>query len=178
MAAEPLRITAPPQQADAIVVFGGGVGESGQAGGSYQERVKQAVDLYRAGFAPSVVFSSGFVYAFREAEVMRALAVAQGVPASAIVLETQASSTRENVMFSRDIADRRGWRRVLLVSSPYHMRRALLTWRALAPGIAAVPTPPPDSQFYRRTSGASLEQIRGIGWEYSAIAYYRARGWL
>src|SRR5262249_15153747 len=59
--AAPLLVQAPPRAADAIVVFAGGVGESGQAGGGYQERVLQAVDLYRAGYAPHLVFSSGFV---------------------------------------------------------------------------------------------------------------------
>ena len=77
------RSSSPPRPADAIVVFAGGVGESGKAGGGYQERVKQAVDLYKAGYAPVLVFSSGYVYSFREAEVMRALAVDKGVPAGA-----------------------------------------------------------------------------------------------
>ena len=57
--AEPLRLGAPPQKADVIAVFAGGVGESGEAGGGYQERTKHAVDLYRAGFAPRIIFSSG-----------------------------------------------------------------------------------------------------------------------
>src|SRR4029077_9655377 len=53
--AEPLKLTAPPRNVDAIVVFAGGVGESGRAGGGAQERLKQAVDLYRAGYAPFLV---------------------------------------------------------------------------------------------------------------------------
>src|SRR5207302_4153362 len=95
--AAPLRVSVPPQAADAIVVLAGGVGESGQAGGGYQERVKTAVDLYRAGLAPHVVFSTGFVYAFQEAEIMKALAVANGIPDAAIVLEKRATNTHENV---------------------------------------------------------------------------------
>ena len=99
--AEPLKVVESPQPADAIVVFAGGVGESGRAGGGYQERVKQAVDLYRQGFAPHIVFSSGFVFAFHEAEVMRALAIDNGVPADAIMLETHAANTYENVVYSQ-----------------------------------------------------------------------------
>ena len=114
-----------PRQADAIVVFAGGVGESGRAGGGYQERVKEAVDLYRQGYAPHLVFSSGYVFAFHETEVMRSLAVSNGVPADAITLETRAANTYENVAYSNEIAGRHGWKRILLVSSPYHMRRAL-----------------------------------------------------
>jgi uncharacterized SAM-binding protein YcdF (DUF218 family)/glycosyltransferase involved in cell wall biosynthesis len=177
-AAEPLRVDAPPRKADAIVVFAGGVGESGEAGGGYQERVKQAVDLYRAGYAPRMIFSSGFVFAFQEAEVMKSLAVANGVPASAITLETQAVNTRDNVVQSEQILHERGWRSILLVSSPYHMRRALLTWRRAAPDIEVTPTPVPQSQFYAHGRGASLEQIRGLVQEYAAIVYYWWNGWI
>ena len=176
--AAPLKVTAPPALADAIVVFAGGVGESGQAGGGYQERVKQAIDLYKSGYAPIVVLSSGFVYSFREAEVMRAVAVDNGVPSGSILLEQKAANTHENVMFVKNILDDHHCTRVLLVSSPYHMRRALLTWHQVAPAIAVIPTPPPQSQFYEHSRGASFEQIRGIVWEYVATIAYWRRGWL
>jgi uncharacterized SAM-binding protein YcdF (DUF218 family) len=176
--AEPLQLSATPVPADAVIVFAGGVGESGRAGGGYQERVKQAIDLHRAGLAPTMLFSSGFRFAFREAEVMRELAVANGIPPSAVILETSAANTYENVVFSRDIARMRGWRRVLLVSSPYHMRRAMLTWRKAAPEITAIPTPVPSSQFYAHGRGANVDQVRGIVHEFAAIVYYRWRGWL
>jgi uncharacterized SAM-binding protein YcdF (DUF218 family) len=176
--ASPLRIEAPPTRADAAVVFAGGVGESGQAGGGYQERVKQAVDLFRAGQVPALLFSSGYVFAFREADVMRALAVDSGVPPSAISLEEAAANTYQNVTNTAQIARSRRWHRILLVSSPYHMKRALLTWRKMAPDIEVVPAPPPASQFYTHGYGASLEQIRGIVHEYAAILVYRWRGWI
>jgi uncharacterized SAM-binding protein YcdF (DUF218 family) len=124
-----------------------------------------------------MVFSSGYVFAFREADVMRELAVSRGVPASAIILETKAANTYENVVFVRGILDRRGWRSILLVSSPYHMRRALLTWRKMAPEITVVPSPVPQSQFYSpHSKGASLEQMRGILHEYLAIIAYWWQG--
>jgi len=170
--ADPLHVSASPRRADAIVVFAGGVGESGRAGGGYQERVKQAVDLYRAGYAPQLVFSSGYVFSFQEAEVMKALAVANGVPADAIVLEKRAANTHENVRFVRDILARRGWDEILLVSSPYHMRRAIATWRRQAPGVTVVPTPVSQSQFYAHGRGATFDQVRGILHEYAAIAAY------
>jgi uncharacterized SAM-binding protein YcdF (DUF218 family) len=178
MVAAPLKISDPPRAADCIVVFAGGVGESGTAGGGYQERVKQAADLYRAGYAAHVIVSSGFVFAFREAEVMRALAADNGVPVSAVELETSATNTHENVLFSRAILESHGWRRILLVSSPYHMRRAMMTWHKAAPDIEVTATPAPVSQFYAHARGASLEQMRGIAQEYAAIALYWWRGWI
>jgi uncharacterized SAM-binding protein YcdF (DUF218 family) len=176
--AEPLRVIEAARPTDAIVVFAGGVGESGTAGGGYQERVRHAVDLYQAGYARRLIFSSGFAFAFREVEVMRDLATSLGVPAHAIVLELHASSTLENVVLVRDILREGASRSVLLVSSPYHMRRAMLTWRKQAPDIEAVAAPVPQSLYYTHDNGASLEQIRGIAWEYAALLVYRWNGWL
>jgi uncharacterized SAM-binding protein YcdF (DUF218 family)/glycosyltransferase involved in cell wall biosynthesis len=176
--AGPLKLTAPPRSADAIVVFAGGVGESGRAGGGAQERLKQAIDLFRAGYAPYLVLSSGFVYSFHEAQVMRTLAIDQGIPASAIALEERATNTYENVRFVDDILRDHHWRRILLVSSPYHMRRALLVWRKQAPVVEVIPAAVPQSQFYDHTRGATLDQARGILQEYLAIFAYWRRGWL
>jgi hypothetical protein len=52
------------------------------------------------------------------------------------------------------------------------MRRALLTWKKVAPGVVVVPTPPESSLFYLHTRGASLEQIQGLLQEYAGIVYY------
>ena len=176
--AEPLRMAEPPRPAHAIVVFAGGVGESGKAGGGYQERVKKAVDLYRAGYARQVIVSSGYVGAFREAEIMRELAVAHGVPQDAVILETAAVNTYENVAFVNRILTERGWSDILLVSSPYHMRRAMATWRKVAPGARVVPVPVTFSEFYAHERGASVAQIRGVVHEYGSIMSYWWRGWL
>jgi uncharacterized SAM-binding protein YcdF (DUF218 family) len=177
-AAAPLVRSVPPAAADAIVVFAGGVGESGKAGGGAQERIARAVDLFKSGYAPVMILSSGYVYSFKEAEVMRALAVDQGVPASAIVLERRAANTYQNVTFVDEILREHGWRRVLLVSSPYHMRRALLVWHKQAPEVTVLPSPVAQSQFYEHTRGATLEQVRGILQEYVAILAYWRRGWI
>ena len=176
--AAPLRMTAAPRSVDAIVVLAGGVGESGQAGGGYQERVKHAVDLYQQGFAKHLVFSSGYRFVFQEARVMQELAINLGVPPEAILLETQAAHTQENVTLVSAILERQGWRSILLVSSPYHMRRAVLTWRKLAPAVEVVPSPVAQSQFYVHNVGANLEQIQGIAHEYAGLLYYWWKRWL
>ncbi len=176
--ATPLRVAESPRSADVIVVFAGGVGESGKAGGGYQERVKRAVELYRAGLAPVIIFSSGYTFAFQEAEVMRELALAHGVPASAILLETKAKNTFENVTFVKPILEQHHWHSLLLVSSPYHMRRALWTFRKAAPALTVIPTPVPSSQFYAHRLGATPEQFLGIVHEYLGLLDYWWKGWL
>jgi uncharacterized SAM-binding protein YcdF (DUF218 family)/glycosyltransferase involved in cell wall biosynthesis len=177
-AAAPLRVSAPVAHADAIAVFAGGVGESGKAGGGTQERIQHAIDMYRTGEAAHLILSSGYVYSFPEAEVMRTLAVDQGVPPASIVLEKRSTNTYQNVSFVHEIMRERGWTSVLLVSSPYHMRRALLVWRKVAPGIHVIPAPPLKSQFYDHVSGASFEQVQAVLHEYLAILGYWRRGWI
>jgi uncharacterized SAM-binding protein YcdF (DUF218 family) len=103
---------------------------------------------------------------------MKSVAVDNGVPADAIVLEERAATTFQMVTFTRAILHERGWRRILLVSSPYHMRRATMTWRNVGPDIAVTPTPVPQSEFYSSAWGASFDQVRGILQEYAAIVSY------
>jgi uncharacterized SAM-binding protein YcdF (DUF218 family) len=174
--AEPLKLSEPVTSADAIVVFAGGVGESGRAGVGVQERVSKAVSLFRDGVAPRMIISSGFVFTLREAEMMKQIAMANGVPDTAIILEDRATNTYENVAYTRDLLATNGWRRIALVSSPYHMRRALMTWRKVAPDVDVVPTPPESSLFYVHRRGASLEQIRGLLQEYLGIVFYWSTG--
>lgn len=185
--ADPLRLSYPPSAADAAVVFGGGAGELGEIGQGHQERIERAIKLRSDGFAPTVVLCAGKVQTYSEAEVMRAIALAKGVPDQDILIEPNASGTRQMVAAAARLAQERGWKRVLLVGSPYHMRRVLLVWRKQAPDIDAAPTPVLQSRFYgydakrpsgRRPAGASLRQVRGLLQEALTLGYYRLRGWL
>jgi len=186
--AKPLHLQDPPRKADAIVVFSGGVGESGKWGQGYEERVQYAVELYKNGFAKTVVFSSGYMYVFKEPLVMKALAISLGVPENAILLEDKAVRTYENVKNCRDILEKNKFKTILLVSSPYHMRRVKLVFRKIAGDMDVAYTPIPRSLFYdhpeRGSSGkriwkrASLQQIKGIFHEYFGILYYWVKSWI
>ncbi len=178
LCAEPLKITGTPNKADAIVVFAGGVGESGMAGQGYEERVKYAVELYKKGYSHHLIFSSGYGYAFREPEIMKILAVSMGVPEGVIFLEQKAANTYQNVKFTKEILNKNALKSILFVSSPYHMRRASLTFKKIAPDIAVIYTPIPNSHFYGRANSIKLEQIRGIIHEYLGIVYYWWKGYI
>lgn len=183
--AEPLRIPASPVRADAIVVLAGGVGESGEAGQGYEERVAHAIDLYREGRAPRMVFSSGITRTFRETEVMRLLAVSRGVPPEAILEEKKGGGIRRSVLFLGELAHAQGWNDILLVTSPYNMRRAKAAWEKANPDIPAYASPPEQSGFYFHQppkahgwTGATWRQSRAILDEWLKIAYYRLQGWI
>ena len=180
--AEPLKISQNPQKADAIVVFAGGVGESGRAGQGYEERVYQAVELYKQGYADKLIFSSGYAYFLEEALVMKAIAISLKVPETSIILEDKAKSTYENVKFTKEILDNKKMNSILLVSSPYHMRRALLVFNKVAREIKVISEPVPNSLFYAHSDKGwkkiDLMQIKGIMHEYVSILYYWYKGWL
>lgn len=186
--AHPLKILQPVKKADCIVVFAGGVGESGKAGQGYEERVNYTVELYKKGYAKNIIFSSGYMFIFKEPLVMKALAVSLGVSEEAIILEDKAKNTYENVKFSKEILDKNNWDEILLVSSPYHMRRASLVFNKIAKNIKVTYTPIPNSLFYshpdrdmygrRIWKRINLRQIRGIFHEYLGILYYWWRGWI
>ena len=176
--ASPLKISHLPVKADCIVVFAGGVGESGKAGQGYEERVKYAVELYNKGYAKNLIFSSGYVYVFKEPYVMKALAVALGVPQEAIILEDEASGTYQNVKFTSDILLSKGWNEILLVSSPYNIRRASLVFKKLDKNLKVVYTPVINPQFYHRKKRVKLEQIKAIAHEYLGIIYYWWKGYI
>ncbi len=161
-----------PKAADAIMVFSGD-GESGYINDSYQRRVEDTLTLYRAGFAPRIVLSSGKGATMSETEVVRALLIAGGVPSSAISeVKGTPRSSWENVQMSAEELRRLGVRNVLFVTAPYHSRRATLIWKKSAPDIdisavSVVDTPPLELRW--RTS---FKVARVIAYEYLAIADY------
>jgi len=177
-AASPLKVSSPLSRADAIVVMAGGVGESGQAGQGYEERVKYAAELYEKGYAPNLIFSSGFKYAMKEAEVMKALAVSLRVPEGAIILEDRAANTYENVRFSGDILRKNGWKKAIIISSPYNMLRTALVCSKAAGGIDFVYAPIPYSLFYGDGRHVQLKHIIAIAHEYLGITYYWLKGYI
>ena len=73
---------------------------------------------------------------------------------------------------------KRGFQKVILISSPYNMRRASLVFSQIAKDIEVVYTPVPDPQFYHKAKPVKLEQIRAIMHEYLGIVYYFFKGYV
>ena len=120
-------------RAEAIVVLGGAIAPVLE-GDLYprlhrgSDRLLEAARLYRAGCAPVVAISSSALvlapYRGSETAAMADLLADLGVPRSAMVLEAQGRNTQGNAAFSKTLLQSLGIRRVLLVSSAWHLRRA------------------------------------------------------
>ncbi|KUN84009.1 hypothetical protein AQJ66_17285 [Streptomyces bungoensis] len=105
-----------------------------------------AVDLYKRGMAPLLVFTGATSPTTRdrmprgEAVHYRERALELGVPDSAILVEPRARNTGENIRFSRELLEEADVdvSSVLLISKPYEERRAYATARKLWPAVEIV----------------------------------------
>lgn len=115
-----LRFSTPLAKADAIVVLGGATGE----------RVYYACELYKKGYAPKLIMSGGkLAWELNWSELMQRQALQQGVFEKDILLEEEAASTYENATFVLPIIKKQDFRKIILVTSSYHTRRAYKTFK-------------------------------------------------
>ena len=158
------------------------------------DRIWYAARLYRAGKAPLVIISAGNVWGGQRrpsaAEATRVVLNAFGVPDDAIVIEKRSRNTRQNALFTKELAARRGIERVLLTTSASHMPRAEAAFRRA--GLDVVPAAtdyrpiPPAYRGPRRTPlilgllprvGALKSSSQALK-EHLGLLVYRLRGWI
>jgi uncharacterized SAM-binding protein YcdF (DUF218 family) len=128
--------------ADAIVVMGAAQ-YNGRPSPVFRARLDHAVDLWRRGLAPRVIFTGGVGVGdtLSEGEVGRRYALAAGVPDSAILVEREGLTSIESIEAAGELMRAEGLSHALLVSDSYHMLRLeLLARRA---GIRAYRAPVP-----------------------------------
>jgi uncharacterized SAM-binding protein YcdF (DUF218 family) len=117
----------PLQRADAVCVLAG----------TRMERPLEAAELYKEGWAPRVILTeevpdSGIVILRArgltfptDAEIARDTLLRLGVPAEAIMLVPDVhDSTAHEAHTFRRLATESGWKRVIVVTSKFHTRRA------------------------------------------------------
>lgn len=120
-AARFLIVQDPLDHADVIIVL---------AGGRRDERVRQAADLYRRGYAPQVLLSGGEeMMGISTPELLGRQARAHGVPDKALLYEPGSTSTGEQARLLRPILEGRAVRRAIIVTSTYHTRRSRYIFR-------------------------------------------------
>lgn len=111
-------------------------------------RIPAAAELFKAGKAPMVLLTGGKVQetgigVMSEHIAMHKTAVELGIPADKIITEDRSLSTVENFIFSRDIIKEKmpSCKSIILVTTDYHMRRALCMAKKLMPGYEFIPYP-------------------------------------
>lgn len=117
------------------------------SGGDTPARTKEAVRLYKQGWADSLIFSGAAQDKSgpSNAAVMRSDALAAGVPASAITIEEQGETTKQNADKTQQLLEEKDIKTVVLVTSAYHQRRAGLEFSERANGKVVIVNHPVES---------------------------------
>ncbi len=129
-----MRLVHPPAPVDAILTLG-----------SFDPNAAiHAARLWHAGLAPIIIMSGGIAHRGGlldtgwdrpEARVFADLALKQGVPSHALLIEERAENTGDNFRLTRALAEQRGLklRGLLVVAKPYMTRRGFATGRKVWP---------------------------------------------
>jgi uncharacterized SAM-binding protein YcdF (DUF218 family) len=172
---------------DVILLLGGGVVQGvpdmsglGRPTDGMLARIVTAVRLQKRLDIPIVV-SGGRVWAHEtaEARVAARFLVDLGVPSERIILEENSRDTRENAAYSRRICEQHGFRKPILVTSAFHLKRAMLSYRqaglAVAPFPAAFRTHPGKAYHWDDflPNPDCLEQTAAALKEYIGMFFYR-----
>ena len=152
---------------EALIVPADDVREGDPLSESSYWRSVYAARSYRQDGFRTVIVTGG------QSAAMRDLIVFLGAPPEAVRIETRSAGTRENALLSRAIAD--AGRKVLLTSD-YHMYRALRAFRKA--GLDVAPRPFPDVIKISSCYSCRWRLFLKLCQESAQIVYYYARGWI
>ena len=158
--------------ADGIFVLGGDAWERGQ----------YAAQLYKNGVSTRIITTgepvSGNLKAvglrYTEAELGSRVLISAGVPAKAITVLNEGDSTYDEANIARRIARLRGYHTILVVSSPFHMRRASLIFSKIfqGSGVGLYFSPVPESSFQVERWWERNDDTLAVLEEYIKLARY------
>lgn len=133
-------------QADAAVVLGAAVWSQGVSP-VFRERINHAIDLHRRGRVHKIIFTGGQGNRNEptEAAAARDYALGNGISPSDVLIEQRSHTTYENLVFAKQLADVHGLKKVLIVSDPMHMKRAIAMAHDV--GLDAYPSPTTTTRY-------------------------------
>jgi uncharacterized SAM-binding protein YcdF (DUF218 family) len=132
---------------DVIILLGGGVYDKAPdlsgIGAPSEEmlgRVVTAVRLQKR-MNVAVIISGGAVFQGRQAEapIVKRFLIDLGVPANKVIIEDKSRDTIENAKYTKEICERYNFKKPLVVTSAYHMRRAVISFEKA--GMKVTPFP-------------------------------------
>lgn len=113
------------QRRDVIIVLGYSAKKDGSVSPILRERIIKVAKLYHEGVAGVIICTGGAVAnSYVEADVMAQALINLGVPDCSIIREEMAKYTYENLVNSKRIMIDRGLKTTVIVSSPWHLRKA------------------------------------------------------
>lgn len=136
-------------KADAAIVLGAAVWLD-EPSPVFEERIKHGIWLYNNGYVEKIIFTGGNRGREEpaEARVAKDYAEKNLVPdydILDILIETKSKITQENLLYAKEVAIDKGLRTFLIVSDPFHMKRAMLMAEDYE--MKAFPSPTPTTRY-------------------------------
>jgi uncharacterized SAM-binding protein YcdF (DUF218 family) len=119
--------------------------------GEETERVEYGVKLFKEGWARKnrMILAGGpLVWKYTSASLMKEHAISLGVPKKAILLQDKSRTTEEDAIFTKDILNKYGYKSCILVTSPYHSRRATKIFRKVMGDEITVLSAPSEKSWF------------------------------
>ncbi len=134
------------RRADCAIVLGAAAWHN-KPSPVFKERINHAITLYKNNRVPHIILTGGFGDGapFAESEVALKYCLDNGIPQSAISIETNSQTTLQNIEEASKLLDARSASTALVVSDPWHLKRATAMAHKL--GIDAHPSATPSTRF-------------------------------
>lgn len=133
---------------DVCIVLGCPTREDGKVSRMQRSRMNKAIALYQQQRIHKVLISgAGVRNDFVEAHVMAQYAMEQGIPQDAILLETKALNTYDNLRYAKTMCDALKYKRIVVVTSRFHIRRSNFFVKKFFTNYAMCPTD--DKEKYK-----------------------------
>lgn len=151
----------PIGDSDVIIVLGAQVKEDGTPSVALERRLTAALESYRQDRQLIIVCGAqGGNEPRPEGDVMRDWLLARGVPDEDVVAETASFNTRENLTHAKAIMEERGLREALVVTSDYHVARALVLCRQVGIDATGKGSPSKPEYFIKNHFREGLSWIK------------------
>jgi uncharacterized SAM-binding protein YcdF (DUF218 family) len=128
--------------ADAAVILGASVWHN-KPSPVFQERINHGIWLYKNGYVKYLIFTGGIGKKSNvsESSVAKEYAMNSSVPEEKIFIEEMSKVTLENILYARNIIQEHNFNKIILVSDPLHMKRAITMARDNNLKVYSSPTP-------------------------------------
>ena len=131
-----------------VLVLGAGVYSDGEPTSVLENRLRTALGLWRDGKVKwFLVSGDNRTLSYNEPQAMRRWLVKQGVPPLLIVPDYAGRRTYDSLRRARDVF---GQRKIVVVTSDFHMARALYLSKALGLDAYGVPASSSSSGFFAK----------------------------
>ncbi len=167
---------------DAVVILSGGITGDNAMDSQTLDRLLKGLEVQRESAGSALVisretFTRGGRVISDSADQARVLALT-GVTAPVLYIDS-ASSTRDEALRVKRLPASRAWKRIALVTSPLHTRRACAVFERVGFTVTCIPAESRERTIKNAEStGERLGVFQGWLYEFAGTTRYRMKGWI